>query len=273
MKNKVSIIVPTYNSAKTLDNCLCSIVEQNYNNIELIVVDNYSNDDTKEIAYKYTDKVFNRKPERSAQRNYGIKKSTGDYVLFVDSDMILSCDVVSACVSACCGEVVAVIIPEESFGEGFWAECKKLERSFYIGIDWMEAARFFDKKIFSNAIGYVENITGFEDYELSQHVEYVYGKKKFNRIENLIYHDEQVLNLAKTCKKKYYYARDIKKYKSIIIYGNRYKKQSSLMRRYLLFLSQPHKLFQSPSLGIGMLFMKTIEFCCGGIGAIMNRLK
>ncbi len=45
------------------------------------------------------------------------------------------------------------------------------------------------------------------------------------------------------------------------------------MRRYLLFLSQPHKLFQSPSLGIGMLFMKTIEFCCGGIGAIMNRLK
>ena len=59
----VSVIVPTKNSSKTLEACLRSIKEQSYKNIEIIVVDNNSIDDTKESAKKYTDKVFNFGPE------------------------------------------------------------------------------------------------------------------------------------------------------------------------------------------------------------------
>lgn len=73
----VSVIVPTYNSEKFIGACLESIKNQMYTNIELIVVDNNSTDKTKEIAWRYTDKVFNKGPERSAQRNFGAKNSIG----------------------------------------------------------------------------------------------------------------------------------------------------------------------------------------------------
>ena len=66
---KVTIIVPTYNSASTLEVCLQSIVEQTYEDIELIVVDNSSRDKTKEIASRFTDHVFDQPPERTAQKN------------------------------------------------------------------------------------------------------------------------------------------------------------------------------------------------------------
>ena len=149
----VSVIVPTYNSEDVLEDCLKSIKKQSYENVELIVVDNSSKDSTKKIAAKYTDLVFNKKPERSTQRNYGVSKATGKYVAIIDSDMELSPKVIGSCVRAMEKDEknVSVIIPEESFGEGFWAQCKKLERSFYIGVSWMEAARFFKKSDYQKA--------------------------------------------------------------------------------------------------------------------------
>ena len=137
MKPLVSVIVPTRNSEKFIGKCLESISKQTYSRIEIIVVDNNSTDRTKEIAKKFTKKVYNKGPERSAQRNYGAKMSKGSFVLFIDSDMVLTSKVVGECVLSI-GK--AVIIPEKSFGKGFWAKCKALEKSFYIGVDWIEAA-------------------------------------------------------------------------------------------------------------------------------------
>jgi glycosyltransferase involved in cell wall biosynthesis len=68
----VSVIVPTKNSSSTLVKCLDSIINQTYRNIEIIIVDNYSADSTRDIAMHYTDKVFTLGPERSPQVNYGV---------------------------------------------------------------------------------------------------------------------------------------------------------------------------------------------------------
>jgi glycosyltransferase involved in cell wall biosynthesis len=57
-KSLVSIIIPTKNSARTIQACLESCKDQTYQNIEIIVVDNFSTDGTFEIAKKYTDNVF-----------------------------------------------------------------------------------------------------------------------------------------------------------------------------------------------------------------------
>jgi glycosyltransferase involved in cell wall biosynthesis len=62
----VSVIIPTRNSGTTLANCLQSVKDQTYPNIELIVVDNFSTDNTQEIARTYTDHVYERGPERCA---------------------------------------------------------------------------------------------------------------------------------------------------------------------------------------------------------------
>ncbi len=208
----VSVIVPTRNSSEFLEACLKSIRDQTYKNIELIVVDNNSTDNTKEIANKYTDKVFNQGPERSAQRNFGSKNSAGEFVVFIDSDMELSNEVIAECVVKASEQTVTgVIIPEESFGVGFWAQCKRLERSFYVGVEWMEAARFFRKEILEQVGGYNEDMVSGEDWDLSQRVE---AEGKVLRIKSFIYHNEGRLSLIRTLKKKFYYAKKIATYTS-----------------------------------------------------------
>jgi len=152
----VSVIVPTYNSANFLRVCLDSIKNQTYTNIELVVIDNNSKDNTKQIASEYTTNVFNQGPERSFQRNYGVEQSKGEYVVIIDSDMKLSEKVITECINKFANDknITGLVIPEESFGKGFWAQCKKLEKSFYVGISWMEAARAFKRETYISLGGY-----------------------------------------------------------------------------------------------------------------------
>jgi glycosyltransferase involved in cell wall biosynthesis len=74
-KPLVSVIIPTKNSSKTLTRCLDSLKNQVYKNTEIIIVDNYSTDNTLEIAKLYTNNVYSFSPERSSQINYGVRKS------------------------------------------------------------------------------------------------------------------------------------------------------------------------------------------------------
>lgn len=95
MVTSVSVIITTKNEEEHIGNCLESIRKQDYlqEKIEIIVVDNNSTDRTKEIARTFTDKIFNYGPERSAQRNFGVRESKGKYILYLDADMVLSEDV------------------------------------------------------------------------------------------------------------------------------------------------------------------------------------
>lgn len=89
---KISCIVPVYNTAKYLDKCIESILKQSYKNIELILVDDGSVDDSRSICdeYKLKDervKVFHQPNSGvSVARNVGIREASGEYICFVDSD-------------------------------------------------------------------------------------------------------------------------------------------------------------------------------------------
>ena len=91
-KLKISIIIPTFNREKFIDKTLSSILSINDDNIEVIVVDNASTDNTlKKINNYYADprlkiliNKYNR--ERSYSRNLGMKHATGDFITFLDSD-------------------------------------------------------------------------------------------------------------------------------------------------------------------------------------------
>lgn len=268
----VSIIVPTLNSAKTLPACLESIKQQSYTPIELIVVDNHSKDDTLAIAKEYTPKAFSKGPERSTQRNYGVSQAKGAYVVIIDSDMELTKDVIKACVQTMQDkpELSGITIPEESFGEGFWAQCKKLERSFYVGIDWMEAARFFRRELYVKAKGYNEQLISGEDWDLSQRIAKM---APLGRVDTFIMHNEGRLKLGRTLKKKYYYAQQIANYLSANQETEQLESQTGVLSRYKLYFSKPGKLFAQPVLGLGMLFMKTCELGFGGVGYLLARRK
>ena len=88
----VSIIVPIYNTAKYLPKCLDSILNQTYQNLEIILVDDGSTDDSGTIAKNYAKKdsrikvIHQENAGQSSARNLGLKKSTGEYISFIDSD-------------------------------------------------------------------------------------------------------------------------------------------------------------------------------------------
>lgn len=268
----VSVIVPTKNSARTLGACLQSICSQSYSPIEVIVVDNSSIDNTLSIAQHYTNLFFTKGPERSAQRNFGAKQAKGEYIVFIDSDMKLSDTVIKDCVDTMQQNksFSGVIIPEESFGQGFWAKCKKLERSFYVGVDWMEAARFFRTADLLQIGGYDERLLSGEDWDLSSKMR---NLGTFGRIPSYIYHDEGVLRLLSTIQKKFFYATEFRKFLDKNKKRQSALKQVHIVSRYKLFFSQPKKLFQDPVVGIGMIFMKTCEFFFGIIGILFTKYK
>ncbi|MBR5389106.1 glycosyltransferase [Candidatus Saccharibacteria bacterium] len=92
-KPLVSVVVPVYNSSKVISRCLKSIDEQSYDNIEIICVDDGSEDNSFEILkhFKTTTKkkvhiVVQKNAGVSSARNKGIKRSEGDYITFVDAD-------------------------------------------------------------------------------------------------------------------------------------------------------------------------------------------
>ncbi|WP_368653166.1 CDP-glycerol glycerophosphotransferase family protein [Ornithinibacillus sp. 4-3] len=89
----VSVIIPVYNTVEFLDMSLNSILNQSYNNLEIIIVDDNSNDgsDIKIEEFVEKDKRikafhFNTRKGAGAARNYGVSKATGDFVYFLDSD-------------------------------------------------------------------------------------------------------------------------------------------------------------------------------------------
>jgi len=197
----------------------------------------------------------------------------GDFVAIIDSDMNLSPTVIEECIAAISlPDSVGVIIPEESFGEGFWAQCKKLERSFYVGVDYMEAARFFRKKDFNAVGGYDESMVSGEDWDLSQRIE-SHTHRVLRRTRAFIFHDEGHISLIKTIRKKFYYAQKFAAYTRKNTTHSNTDKQTGIAGRYWLFLSHPRKLFRNPIIGIGMLFMKTCEFGFGGVGYMIASLR
>lgn len=170
----VSVVVTTKNEERTLEPCLRSIALQTYSPIELIVVDNGSTDQTKEIARRFTDEVFDHGPERSAQRNYGmLTAATGQYVMYVDADMILSPTLVEACVRRISrGDCVALHLPEIILGSSYFSRVRRFERTFYEGTV-IDAARFYYRDVLRQVGGFDDSITGVEDWDLDKKIKHV----------------------------------------------------------------------------------------------------
>lgn len=86
----VSVIIPAYNASHTIKKCIDSIRAQTYNNIEIIVVNDGSIDNTLDCLFEYNDSriliINNTNQGALLSRLDGVKHSTGEYVMFVDSD-------------------------------------------------------------------------------------------------------------------------------------------------------------------------------------------
>ena len=89
MEPLVSVIIPTYNRADLVAQAVQSVLDQTYEHMETIVVDDGSTDNTPEALKKYQDKInyiYQKRSERSNARNIGFRHSRGNYIAFLDSD-------------------------------------------------------------------------------------------------------------------------------------------------------------------------------------------
>ena len=96
--SSISVIIPVYNAAESLDRCLCSVLEQTFTSFEVVLVDDGSTDGSSAICDRYAAEdsrvVVVHKPNGgvSSARNAGIEAAGGDYMMFLDADDVLSLD-------------------------------------------------------------------------------------------------------------------------------------------------------------------------------------
>lgn len=164
-------------------------------------MDNYSDDQTREIAKAYGAKVLLKGPDRSAQRNYGARSSRGEYLLFIDSDMELKPKLIEEEAKLLEADYDALILPEVTVGSTYWAKVRAFERSLHVDSKIFEASRFMKRKVFVKLGGYDENLTGTEDYDLQARLEK--AGYKIGYIRSRILHHEENLSLKNHLQKKH----------------------------------------------------------------------
>lgn len=208
-QKKVSVIIPAYNSENYIGRCIESLFAQTYKNIEIIVVNDGSKDNTEKAVKKYSQDyvnvkyVYQKNNGAAAARNHGLSLATGEYVTFCDSDDTLVPEFIATLVKECeKGADVAVagymnitedgkVLSTRSISEkplGIYANvatCGKLYRNEFIKenkLRFLTGATIFEDsyftlKAYNNAkkVG-VSSMVGYQIYENPSSVTRTTGK-------------------------------------------------------------------------------------------------
>jgi glycosyltransferase involved in cell wall biosynthesis len=273
-KPKVSIIIPTYNSMETLPECLKSVHDQNYPFYEIIVVDNFSNDNTLKTAKEFGAKIIQRKCNPALARNIGITNSTGKYILFLDSDQVLSPSVIEECIIKCESKKFGMVrIPEVFSGKSFWDSCSAAWKNCYSRVEKLHGTRenimtgeprFFVKEQITRVGMLDASLLWGEDYDL-------YNRLKIMKIretwcKSKLYHYEPT-SIEKILVKNLRYG------KSMPIFLQQTEKQifPSLLRHALLTFREVFRNFKkSPAIIAGCAVLLYLKTCSTMIGLLVD---
>ena len=176
----VSVIIPTVGE-KTLLDCVNAVHHSTYENIEIIVV--------------------REGLERSAQRNIGIDRAKGEYLLILDSDMLISSYLIKDCVAKI-KRAGGVYLQERIITKGWFGRLRDWERQFYTGT-LVDVVRFVRRK---DCPRFDEEQHGTEDSDWDR---LITGKKV---VSDYCYDHKDNIGLIDYLKKKAYYAKSLGKY-------------------------------------------------------------
>ncbi|MFC1709880.1 glycosyltransferase family 2 protein [Candidatus Omnitrophota bacterium] len=253
----VSINIPTYNSGKTLDETLYSIVSQTHKYIEVVIIDSNSTDDTLAIAKQYNAKIL-QADSLALARKVGVGASSGKYIFLVDSDQTLDSDTVEKCVNVCESEGYDAVtlfeqskITKNTLAERIIAYDKWLFHSLHDDdpIHGTAIPRFFRAE-YMKKIDFLNNppIT-FEHSMIHNEIVRMGAKVKF--IDSHIYHYETPTfrDVFKKFKRYgYYYLPALKKDANLVLHH-------SLPRR--AYFSA--KAFKKPGLLVGLFYIYFVK--------------
>ncbi len=248
----LSIVIPTKNEERNIGACLAAFAPFE-GEVELIVVDNFSSDATRRIAAEKGARVLECGPERCAQRNFGWRAARGEFVMFVDADMIVPDETIREIVSLL-PSCDALYVREVRVGRSFRIRARNFERSFYDGTV-IDALRVVRRDLLEKTGGYDEGLIACEDWDLDRRL-LALGARTAQTMHALC-HNEAQQSLAVLLRKKAYYSASVAAYRRKWGDDPRCRHQLGFAHRYFgVFLEKGkwRKLFSHPVLALVMYF-------------------
>lgn len=267
IESLVSVVIPTLNSENTLSRCLSSVFAQTYKNIEIVIVDGGSKDNTLQIAKRFETRVIELNiPSMTKQTNIGIANSFGRYIYRLDSDVVLSPTVVEECVQKCkvdnCGGVATYWGPDESIS--FWAKVRKFEKDCYKYDLKRNVARFYKKEVIEKIGGYDDFLTAGEDYDVQNKLLSNGYKILFADSEGL--HLGEPIHLFHIIRKNYHYGKTIK----LFLYQNQERGLIQISPIRMSLLKEWKKFILHPVLSLGFIFYEIVVYSSALAGLVVN---
>ena len=259
---KVSIIIACKNNASAARECLQSVADQTYPNIELIVIDNFSTDGTTDIARQFTKKIYQLGPERSTQFNYGFTKSTGELIYRIGMEFVLEPDLVEKAVAKIHQGYDALAIHNRSIGDSIWAKVRYLERESYKNDNSIVAVRFMKRDVFASVGGFDESLVAGEDFDIHNRI--VAAGYKWDHLDATETHIGEPKTIKDVWDKFYYYGRTIRRYQTKS--GARGKQQLGFFRPS--FKKFQRDLIKTPKLFVAFWFYMVVKYAAGAAGVL-----
>jgi len=203
-KLRISCTVIVKNMAKTIEQCLSSLIAEEID--EIVVVDGNSNDGTSEIIDRFpVIHLYDNGKGLPAARNIGLRACTGKYVMIIDGDQYISKGF-----GKCLREILmkekydAIICKEEWIGNSIWS---KAQQASWSEVDvlkkgWCYQPRVIRKALMLEVGGYDETFKGFEDRDLWKRIEKL--SPKIYNSNLLIFNDASDLTLLSALKRGIY---------------------------------------------------------------------
>lgn len=263
----LSIVVPTKNEEANIDICLDAFAAFR-EEVELIVVDNSSGDRTRELAAAKGAKVFVQGPERSAQRNRGWREASGEFVMFVDADMIVRAETIREIIEQANDRGIDCLwVPEVRMGTGLRLKARNFERSFYNGT-CIDGLRVFRRGSLEKIGGYDENLVACEDWDLDRRMLMTGVRTALTK--GCLVHNETQQGFATMLRKKAYYSASVAAYRDKWGDDRICRKQFGLYYRFFGVFTENGKwrrLLRHPLLALVMYF----ERFSVGLTYLLNR--
>ena len=266
LAGQVTVIIPTRDSAGSLRRCLLSVKAQSYPVDEIVVVDGFSGDNTRDIASDLGCKVILASGTQAAARNIGLASSKGEYVIFLDSDQQLEDGVVEECISKSVKEGVdAVKIPELFVGANYWGRCSALWKNSMVKAWGSEGGipRFYRRSIMPQSSAYKSKLRFWEDLELYQRMRRV---ARDAWCTGRVIHYE-IASLRGVARKYLSYGRSV-----AVMRGSSaetpYKLTVKLTLSTALYILR--NTGRQPSIFFGCLFQALLKSICAALGFLLE---
>lgn len=287
MKNlKISIIIPIHNAGKTLRRCLNSVLNQTYQNYEVIVVDNNSTDETKDIIKKFrgrSEKIryfFELHTGRSSARNAGIKEAEGEIIAMTDADCLVPENWINELTKPIIYEnESAVTGSEKNLIKNYWAKNIQKTNSDFVKrningkyISHIDTKNFAIKSSIMKELMFDSTLKALEDFELYLRLKRITKIRFLPAVKVGHRHPFSFKKLVKTNFARGYWAKKIfEKHKKNISLKDEPMVESMSFTNFLLFF--PWIIFQFIKRPAGEAYFTLIADLSFKLGAVWNAIE